>query len=80
MKKRNVFLMAALAGTFTACSDNDDSSASNGETTIDPSEVSFIVASNDATKSLKGGTRMKVYTDVGYAYEGLHRCRENMDQ
>ena len=39
--------LAALAATFTACSDNDDSSASNG-----------------ATKSLKGGTRMKVYTDV----------------
>ena len=67
MKKRNVFFMAALtalSATFTACSDNDDSSASNGEATINPSEVSFIVASNDATKSLKGGTRMKVYTNV----------------
>ena len=56
--------LTALSATFTACSDNDDNVASNGEATINPSEVSFIVASNDATKSLKGGTRMKVYTNV----------------
>ena len=67
MRKRNALLLAALttlSASFTSCSDNDDSVASNGETVINPSEVSFIVASNDATKSLKGGTRMKVYTNV----------------
>lgn len=67
MRKRNVLLLAALttlSASFTSCSDNDDSVASNGETVINPSEVSFIIASNDATKSLKGGTRMKVYTNV----------------
>ena len=67
MRKRNALLLAALttlSASFTSCSDNDDSVAPNGETVINPSEVSFIVASNDATKSLKGGTRMKVYTNV----------------
>ena len=69
MKKRNVLMMAALVAlstSFTACSDDDSTSSSSegSATTITPSELSFIVASNDATKSLKGGTRMKVYTNL----------------
>ena len=58
--------LAVLSTTFTACSDDDSTSSSSegSATTITPSELSFIVASNDATKSLKGGTRMKVYTNL----------------
>lgn len=65
MKRKNVLLLAALtlmSGAFTACSDDD--SPSNGGETINPSEVSFIVTSEDHVKSLRGGARMKVYTDL----------------
>lgn len=67
MKKKHLLLMAALMGlsaTFNACSDDDSDSPSPGNATIDPAEVSFIVTSNDLTKSLRGGSRMKVFTDL----------------
>lgn len=66
MKKRKVFMLTVLTTltvTFTACSDEDNSSFTGG-VTIAPSKTSFIIASNDATKSLKGGTRVKVYTNL----------------
>ena len=66
MNNKHVLMMAAfaaLSATFTACSDNDDD-VSTGGTTVDPSEVSFIVTSNDLSKSLRGGSRMKVFTDL----------------
>ena len=66
MNNKQVLMMAAfatLSATFTACSDNDDD-VSSGGTTVDPSEVSFIVTSNDLSKSLRGGSRMKVFTDL----------------
>lgn len=66
MNNKHVLMMAAftaLSATFVACSDDDDNSSSGGAA-LDPTEVSFIVTSNDATKSLKGGSRMKVFTDL----------------
>lgn len=66
MKQKHLLVAAglmALSATFTACSD-DDEKASAGNAAVDPVEVSFIVTSNDLTKSLRGGSRMKVFTDL----------------
>lgn len=67
MKQSNVLMIAAftaLSASFTACSDDDNATPNSVPSTTDPAKVSFVVTANDATKSLKGGSRMKVFTDL----------------
>lgn len=62
--KFSQYAAAVLAAGLltTSCSDEDDSARST--TTIEPSQVSFIVASGDPTTDLKGGVVMKVFSDL----------------
>lgn len=69
MKKYLLMMAAALsaATTFTACSDDDNTdNSSNGSqvTTVDPTEMRFVVAAGDPTSDLTGGVYMKVFHDL----------------